>query len=53
MYWVADIVGFIDPCAATDSFLMSAGLTQLTTRALAPKSIVVPSALAALAEALV
>jgi len=52
MYCVAVIAGFDAPCAVTESFLMSAGLTQLTTRAFAPKSMVVPREFAAFAEGL-
>jgi hypothetical protein len=53
MYCVADIVGFVEPCAMAESFLISEGLTQLTTSALAPKSMVVPSAFAGFDETFV
>ena len=49
MYCVAVIIG-LPGVARAESFAMSAGLTHETTSALAPKSIVVPSALAAFAD---
>src|SRR5512141_1991838 len=50
MYCLAVMVGLEVPCAAIESFLISAGLTHATTRAFAPKSMVVPREFAAFAD---